>query len=236
MPDYMLMVLENEAEHAAQSPTAVARLIEERAQFVGRLRSAGKLRDHGRFRPSKEGKRARRQGARLAVEGGPFTDDGKALGGFYWVQAASVDEATHLATEYPALPSDQIDVRPVMKGVAAPDKEAKPGKTFGVVVLGNAVTEEDWVEVMDRIDAETHANLPDSFLGGVRLEPPRSGRRVETRGGRRAMFDGPFLESKEVIGGLFFVRVTSPEEALRWIADSRHGAHGAIEIRELWRS
>jgi hypothetical protein len=231
MPDYMLMVLENEAEHAAQPPTAVARLIEERAEFVGRLRSAGKLRDHGRFRPSKEGKRAR-----LAVEGGPFAEDGKALGGFYWVQAASVDEATHLATECPALASDQIDVRPLMKGVAAPDKEAKPGKTFGVVVLGNAVTEEDWVEAMDRIDAETHANLPDSFLGGVRLEPPRSGRRVETRGGRRAMFDGPFLESKEVIGGLFFVRVTSPEKALRWVADSRHGAHGAIEIRELWRS
>jgi hypothetical protein len=236
MPDYMLMVLENEAEHAAQSPTAMARLIEERAQFVGRLHGAGKLRDHGRFRPSQEGKRARRQGARLAVEGGPFTADGKALGAFYWVQAASVDEATHLATECPALASDQIDVRPVMKGVAAPDKEARPGKTFGVVVLGNAVTEEDWVEVMDRIDAETHANLPDSFLGGVRLEPPRSGRRVETRGGRRAMFDGPFLESKEVIGGLFFVRVTSPEEAVRWVADSPHGAHGAIEIRELWRS
>jgi hypothetical protein len=236
MPDYMLMVLENEAEHAAQPPGVLAGLIEERAQFVGRLRSAGKLRDHGRFRPSKEGKRARRQGPRLAVEGGPFAEDGKALGAFYWVQAGSVEEATHLATECPALASDQIDVRPLMKGRIDADKEAKPGKIFGFVVLGNAVTEEGWVEVMDRIDAETHANLPDSFLGGARLEPPRSGRRVETRGGRRAMFDGPFLESKEVIGGLFFVRVTSPEEAVRWIADSAHGAHGAIEIRELWRS
>jgi len=104
------------------------------------------------------------------------------------------------------------------------------------VVLGNAVAEDGWVAVMDRIDAETSVNLPDSFLGGVRLEPPTSGRRVETRGGRRAMFDGPFLESKEVIGGLFFVRVTSQDDALRWFAESRHGVHGAIEIRELWRS
>jgi hypothetical protein len=240
MPDYMLMVLENETEHAAQSPTAMAGLIEQRARFVGRLRSAGQLRDHGRFRPSREGKRARRHGARLAVEGGPFVqagaEGGKALGAFYWVQASTVEEATQLAIECPALPSDQIDVRPVMKGVGDPDKEAKPGKIFGFVVLGNAVAEDAWVGVMDRIDAETSVNLPDSFMGGVRLEPPTSGRRVETRGGRRAMFDGPFLESKEVIGGLFFVRVTSHDDALRWFADSRHGVHGAIEIRELWRS
>jgi hypothetical protein len=236
MPDYMLMVLENEAEHAAQPPAVMAGLIEQRAQFVGRLLRAGKLRDHGRLRPSKEGRRARRDGARLAVEGGPFAEDGKAIGAFYWVQATSVDEATQLAIDCPALASDHIDVRPVMKGRGDPDKEAKPGKIFGFVVLGNAVAEEGWVDVMDRIDDETHANLPDSFLGGVRLEHPSSGRRVETRGGRRAMFDGPFLESKEVIGGLFFVRVTGHDDAIRWLANTRHGVHGAIEIRELWRS
>src|SRR5665811_195254 len=111
----MLMVLENEAEHAAQSPTVMAGLIEQRAQFVGRLLRAGKLRDHGRFRPTKEGKRARRDGARLAVESGPFAEDGQAIGAFYWVQATSVDEATQLAIECPTLASDHIDVRPVMK-------------------------------------------------------------------------------------------------------------------------
>jgi len=236
MPDYMLMVLENEAEHAAQTPAAMAELIEQRAQFAGRLRRAGKLRDHGRLRPSKEGARARRDGPRLALEGGPFAEDGRALGGFYWVQTASVDEAAQLAVECPALASDSIDVRPVMKGVGDADKDAKPGKIFGFVVLGNAVAEDGWVDVMDRIDAETHANLPESFVGGVRLEPPSTGRRVETRGGRRAMFDGPFLESKEVIGGLFFVRVTSQDHAVRWLGQTRHGVYGAIEIRELWRS
>jgi hypothetical protein len=173
---------------------------------------------------------------RFAVEGGPFVEEGRALGAYYWVEAAGAEEAAALALECPTLAADQIDVRPLMKGRGDPDKESKPGKIFGMVVLGNAVTEAGWTEVMDRIDDETHANLPDSFVGGVRLQPPRSGRRVETRGGRRAMFDGPFLESKEVIGGLFFVRATSHQEAVRWLAETRHGLHGAIEIRELWRS
>jgi hypothetical protein len=91
-------------------------------------------------------------------------------------------------------------------------------------------------KVMDRIDAEATSSLPDSSMGGVRLQPPTSGRRAATRGERRAMFDGPFLESKEVIGGLFFVRAMSLEEAVQWARDARHGVHGTLEIREVWRS
>ena len=232
----MLMVLEDEGEHAAQSPAVTADLIDKRAGFIADLRRAGQLRDHGRFRPSKEGKRVRRDAERLQVHSGPFAEEGKALGAYYWVETGSVEEAARLATACPVLASDQIDVRPLMKGRVEPDKEAKPGKIFGCVVLGNAVTEDDWVQVMDRIDAETQSGLPDSFLGGVRLQPPTSGRRVARSGERRAMLDGPFLESKEVIGGVFFIRVTSLDEAVRWIGDTRHGAHGDLEIRELWRS
>jgi hypothetical protein len=44
-----------------------------------------------------------------------------------------------------------------------------------------------------------------------RLRPSKEGKRVR-RGERRATFDGPFLESKEVIGGLFFLpRRTTPK-------------------------
>jgi len=86
-----------------------------------------------------------------------------------------------------------------MKGMYPKDKEAKPGKIFACAVLGSTQTEEAWVEVMDRIDAETQGRFPEaSLLGGLRLEPPTSGRRIVTRGDRRATFDGPFLESKEV--------------------------------------
>jgi hypothetical protein len=90
---------------------------------------------------------------------------------------------------------------------------------------------------MDRIDDETGGRFPEaSFLGGLRLEPPSRGRRIVTRGERRATFDGPFLESKEVIGGLFFVRMTSIEDAVRWAAETPFVVHGALEIRELWRT
>jgi hypothetical protein len=237
-----MMTREDEHAHASQAPTAMSELIEESATYADELRRAGRLKDSGRLRPSNEGKRvhvvpAASAGDRLEVRDGPLTEEGKALGAYYWVQASSFDDAAELAAKAPLLPTDEIDVRPVMQGMCPKDKEAKSGKIFACVVLGSTKTEEAWVEVMDRIDEETRGRFPESsFLGGLRLEPPRSGRRIVTRGERRAVFDGPFLESKEIIGGLFFVRMTSIESAVRWAAETPFVVHGALEIRELWRT
>jgi hypothetical protein len=235
--DYLVMTLEDEQAHASQSPKAMSELIDKSAAYADELRRAGRLKDRGRLRPSKEGKRVHRQGERLAIDVGPFAEEGKTLGSYYWVEASSLDEATGLAARAPVLPTDEIEVRPLMKGAIPEDKDAKAGKIFACGVLGNARTEEAWTAVMDRIDEETGGRFPEaSFLGGLRLEPPRSGRRIATRGERRATFDGPFLESKEVIGGLFFVRMTSIEDAVRWAAETPFVVHGALEIRELWRT
>jgi hypothetical protein len=154
------------------------------------------------------------------------------------VQAQTLDEAAQLARECPALASDAVDVRLVKSGkVVEPDKEARRGKIFAFVVFGDATSEEAWITRMDRIDAETRNVFPAaSFLGGNRLEPPREGRRVVTRGETRATFDGPFLETKEVIGGFFLLRMTGMEEAVQWACESPFVVHGTLEIRELWRT
>ncbi len=236
MGEYMLMVLEDEAAHAALSAQALADLIERQSAFESELRHGGHLKESGQLRPSKEGKRVRRDGAKLDVRSGPFADDEKALGAYYWIAAPSAEAAAKLAEACPALASDEIDVRPLMKGKLPERSLDEPGKVFVCAVLGNAKTEDAWVEVMDRIDAATSERFDASFLGGVRLEPPRAGRRVATRGERRATFDGPFLESKEVIGGIFFLRRTRIDDVVRWTETTGFIAHGALEIRERWRT
>ncbi|HXN33647.1 MAG TPA: YciI family protein [Polyangiaceae bacterium] len=237
MTQYMLMVLEDEAAHAALPAKAVAGLIEKRAAFEDELRRAGVLKDSGQLRPSKEGRRIRRAGGRLEEQPGPFAEDGKALGGYLWVEAQTAEDAAKVAGACPTLEVDEVDVRPLMKGSLPQGTLEQPGKIFACAVLGNAATEDAWVEVMDRIDAETKDRFPlESILGGVRLQPPRSGRRVAMRGERRASFDGPFLESKEVIGGIFFLRMASIEDAVRWAGETGFVVHGALEIRERWRT
>ncbi len=236
MTEYMLMVLEDEAAHEALPAQAVEELLEARATFEGELRRKGVLKASGQLRPSKDGRRVRQTGAALEDRPGPFVEEGRALGGYLWVEAASVEEAAEVAVACPTLATDQIDVRPVLKGTL-PSGTDRPGKIFACAVLGSATTEAGWVEVMDRIDAETRDRFPrEALLGGVRLQPPRTGRRVATRDERRAAFDGPFLESKEVIGGLFLLRLLHIDDAVRWASATRFVAHGALEIRERWRT
>ncbi len=143
MPEFMVMIMANEAKDARLAPTVTKGLVEGHSAYERALRAAAAYLDGERLRPSDEGRRVSAHG----VQPGPFGDP--ALAGYYLVKAA-------------------------------------PGR----------------------------------------------GRHVTPT----AVFDGPFLESKEVIGGVFFMRMATIEEAVQWARESEFVQHGAVEIRELWRS
>ncbi|MBX7099298.1 MAG: YciI family protein [Myxococcaceae bacterium] len=234
MNEYLVMLVEDERQAATQPPAAMAELIARRAEHVAGLRTSGQLLDAGQLRPSATGKRLRKVAGQLEVRDGPFDAGGSALGAYQWVTAATLDEALALAGHFPRLPGDRVEVRPLMGGRAPKDKDSRPGKVFACVVLGAAANEAGWVSVMDRIEADTSDGFPDThFLGGARLERPSVGRSV---GGRVGVLDAPFLESKEVVGGVFFMQMNGLDELTAWAAQTPFVVHGALELRELWRS
>jgi hypothetical protein len=235
MPDFMVMTLADEVEESQLSPSRTRTLVEGQSAHERKLREGSAYLDGARLRPSAEGRRVSVVDGRPRVEAGPFP--GTPLSAYYVVQADSLEAAVALAQDCPTSPGTSLEVRPVMKGRISPDKADQRGRTFAFAVLGNAPTEEAWIAIMDRIDAATGDDFPaDRWRGGVRLEAPGLGRRLTSLGGHRAVFDGPFLESKEVIGGLFFMRMSTVEEAVRWTQQTAFVNHGIIEIRELWRS
>jgi hypothetical protein len=231
----MLMIVESDAEDGALSPSETKALVEDYASYERRLRARSAYLDGERLRPSSEGRRVSMSDGRPRVDEGPFGD--RALSAYYVLEAEGLENALALAQDCPASPGAELDLRPLMKGRLDTDKTSRQGRVFAYAVLGAAPNEQAWIDVMDHIDERTQGCFPpDRFLGGVRLLEPGRGRRVTSTGGRRAVFDGPFLESKEVIGGLFFMRMASMDEALSWAADSEFVKHGTLEIRELWRS
>ena len=222
MNDYLVMILDNEAAQAQVTPAEMQKLIAGHAEFGKGLRASGIYRDGERLRP--EAKRV--QGKN--VFDGPFTETKEALGGYYIVRAESLEAATEIAKRCPMLDGDRIEVRQVMKGELQPVKTDKPGKVFAFAVVGDN-------SLMDRVDAETSRDFHHddaTFLGGVRLEA--TGRRVLSERGQRRVIEGPFAETKEVIGGLFFLRLPSIDDAVRFALDSKFVQHVALEIRELW--
>jgi hypothetical protein len=65
------------------------------------------------------------------------------------------------------------------------------------------------------------------------LHPPSMGARVSFAGGKPVVTDGPFAESKEVLGGYWMIEVKSREEAIAWAKRCPASANEIIEIRQV---
>jgi hypothetical protein len=65
------------------------------------------------------------------------------------------------------------------------------------------------------------------------LQPPSAGARVSFEGGNPVVTDGPFTESKEVIGGYWMIDVKSREEAIAWAKRCPASSNEIIEIRQV---
>jgi hypothetical protein len=84
---------------------------------------------------------------------------------------------------------------------------------------------EDWVGRHDASGAR---------IMGERLRPGVDTRRIQVRGGATVVTDGPFAESKEVIGGFDIIEAPDLESALA-IAAEHPGAHeSTIELHPFW--
>src|ERR1700730_18404269 len=70
-----------------------------------------------------------------------------------------------------------------------------------------------------------------------RLEASSKGARIPFSAGNHVVLDGPFAETKELIGGYWIIQVESKEEAIQWAkrvpAPRGRGEETEIEIRQF---
>ena len=66
------------------------------------------------------------------------------------------------------------------------------------------------------------------------LHPPSAGARVSFAGGKPVVTDGPFTESKEVLGGYWVIDVQSREDAIAWASRCPASETDIIEIRQVF--
>ncbi len=76
------------------------------------------------------------------------------------------------------------------------------------------------------------------MLAGEGLQPSSKGKRVRFSGPTRAVIDGPFTESKELIAGFWLWQVRSMEEAVEWVKRCPNPMEGEseIEIRPVFEA
>jgi hypothetical protein len=73
-----------------------------------------------------------------------------------------------------------------------------------------------------------------ALIGLDGLHPVSNGARVAFAGGKPKVTDGPFIESKEVIGGYWLIQTKSKEEAVEWARRVPAADGDVIELRQVF--
>jgi hypothetical protein len=72
------------------------------------------------------------------------------------------------------------------------------------------------------------------LLAGEGLHASAKGARIHFSGGKSAVIDGPFTESKELIAGYWIIQTKSKEEAIAWMRRAPFGEGTTLEIRQVF--
>lgn len=69
--------------------------------------------------------------------------------------------------------------------------------------------------------------------GGTALMPPDTATSLRVPSGKRHIQDGPFLEAKEQLGGMFLIDVPNLDIAIQWAAKCPSASNGGVEVRPV---
>ena len=72
------------------------------------------------------------------------------------------------------------------------------------------------------------------LLGSNRLQPIATATTVRVANGKSQVLDGPYVDSKEQLGGYYLIEAADLDAALAWAARCPAASFGAVEVRPVW--
>lgn len=97
-----------------------------------------------------------------------------------------------------------------------------------------APTDEAMAAEMEAYNGFTrHVAERGAMKAGEALHPASTATTVRVRDGQTITTDGPFAETKEVLGGFYIVEAADLDEAIDYAARIPGAARGSIEIRPI---
>jgi hypothetical protein len=204
---------------ALPSPELIARV----GKMLGELAGAGVLLAAEGLRPSSQGVRLRFSSGTREVLEGPFERGNELPAGFSILRTRSLEEAIDWASRQArALGDAEVDIRPVTEpwdiGMGPKPADATT-RRFMVLRKATAATEAGAAPSaaqraeLSRLIEQSPAGV---HLATETMRPSARGRRYKNSRDGVTMVDGPFAETKELIGGYVVVSADSIDDAFRW--------------------
>jgi hypothetical protein len=225
--EYVLLIVDRKGD-----PGREAVSMPEMGRFAGELASRGKIRGGAPLQPDATGARVEVRDGRTLVTDGPFAECKEVIAGFFVVEAASRAEAIEIAKRCPHARAGVVEVR------LAPDRDAienpPPGRRFMFLLhMEPDLRDPDGSGYRAMVAYDGELKREGKYVESSQLgfDPPAA--RVEVRGDRTLVVDGPFAETKEVAGGYYVVAAADRAEAIRLAERCPHARAGSVEVREV---
>jgi hypothetical protein len=77
-------------------------------------------------------------------------------------------------------------------------------------------------------------NSRNAHGGGEPLEPSHKGAHLLQKDGKTEIHDGPFVDSKEQLGGFYIIEAPDLDAALDLAAQCPCALTGTVEVRPIW--
>ena len=192
--------------------------------MVGEVVKSGKLLAADGLRSSAQGVRLEFSGGKRTVTKGPLVGENELIAGFAVMRVRSLDEAIEWASRFAGVVGDVVlDIRPATEpwdiGLGKkPDGLA----TRRYIAMRKANARSEAGTPPTQLEAERMGALIGEMkeagvlLSTGGLEPSSKAARLRNFGGKQTLVDGPFAESKELVGGFVILELGSRAEAIDW--------------------
>lgn len=214
------MIMHKTNAHWESGAAPTPELVQRVGQMIGEFAQAGTLLAAEGLRASSQGVRLTFSRGRRSIKPGPFEGADELPAAFAILQVADLDAAILWGTRLGrALRSVELDIRPVTEPWDIGMGEPPPNLGTRRFMLLHKATRES--ESGTPLTADQHGRIAglrrEMEQAGVlqsleRFQPSATGLRLKVEKGRPVTYDGPFIETKELLAGFVILRVDSMAE------------------------
>ena len=242
---YMLLVYSPEN---SWSPDEWKKCVETSLGICQEIAAKGQLLSAAPLLPVATGGTVRVRDGQKLITTGPFAETIEQLGGYYIIDVDNLDEAIAISGRLPAAAKGTVEIRPLLKLEGLPTEKVSAESSGPETSLSKFMflcydDEEAWrqagpeahLAAMQEAVTLTHwLDQRGQYLSASPLHPIATATSVRIRNGHRLVTDGPFAETREVLGGYYVMLAQDQAEALE-IAARHSGARvGAVEVRQIF--
>ncbi|MEJ7592221.1 MAG: YciI family protein [Planctomycetaceae bacterium] len=198
--------------------------------------------------PGAAGTTVRVRDGQQLITAGPFAETSEQLGGYYLIDVENLDEAIAIASRLPPVRKGTVEIRPLFKldGLpteklaAEPSVSESPFRKFMLLCYDD---EEAWRDagaeahhaaMLEAVALTHRLDERRQYLSASPLHPVATATSIRIRNGQRTITDGPFAETREVLGGYYLILAKDEAEAVKIAAQHSGARVGAVEVRPVF--